>query len=71
MKEKQRLDRRDTYTDATQARDPYRNIVLMPLNRERILSVLGLKNSSNNPGVNLQSGMTGRDLMVSVLNMLN
>ncbi len=71
MKEKQRLDRRYTYTDATQTRDPSRNMVLRSLNRERILSVPGLKNSSNNPGVDLQSGMTEWNLMVTVLNMLN
>ncbi len=69
MKEKQKLDRRNTYTPtgAPQARGSCDHA----LNREGTLSVHGLKTSSNNPDVDLQSGMTVRDLRVPVLNMRN
>ncbi len=69
MKEKQKLDRRNTYTptDAPQTRGNCDHA----LNREKTLSVPGLKTSSNNPDVDLQSGMTVRDLRVPVLNMRN
>ena len=67
MKEKQKLDRRNTYTptDAPQTRGNCDHA----LKREKTLSVHDLKTSSNNPDVDLQSGMTVRDLMVPVLNM--
>ena len=69
MKEKQKLDRRDTYTptDAPQVCDNCDH----PLNREETLSVHGLKTPSNNPCVNLQSGMTGWNLGNSSINMHN
>ncbi len=67
MKEKQKLDWRNTYTptDAPQVRGNCDHA----LNREETLSVHGLKTPSNNPDVDLQSGMTGRDLRVPVINM--
>ena len=67
MKEKQKLDRRDIYTptDAPQVRG---NCDLA-LNREETLSVHGSKTLSNNPDVDLRSGMTGRDLRAPVINM--
>ena len=67
MREKQKLDRRDTYTptDAPQVRSS----VTLSLNREETLSEQSLKTPSNNPHVDLQSGMTGRDLRVPVINM--
>ena len=69
MKEKQKLVGRDTYTpaDAPQVRSNCDHA----LNREDTLSVHGLKTPSNNPDVDLQSGMTGRDLRVPVINMRN
>ncbi|MHB8371943.1 MAG: hypothetical protein ACYDBI_04420, partial [Thermoplasmataceae archaeon] len=67
MKEKQKLVRRNTYTptDAPQVRSS----VALSLNREKTLSEQSLKTPSNNPDVDLQSGMTGRDLRVPVINM--
>ena len=69
MKERQKLDRRDTYTptDAPQVRGNCDHA----LNREGTLSVHGLKTPSNNPDVDIQSGMTGQDLRVPVINMRN
>ncbi len=69
MKEKQKLDKRDTYTpaDAPQVRGNCDHA----LNREETLSVHGLKTPSNNPNVDLQSGMAGQDLRVPVINMRN
>ncbi len=69
MKEKQKLGKRNTYTPtgAPQACGSCDHA----LNREKTLSVSGLKTSSNNPDVDLQSGMTVRDLRVPVLNMRN
>ncbi|EQB74470.1 MAG: hypothetical protein AMDU4_FER2C00006G0012 [Ferroplasma sp. Type II] len=69
MKEKQKLDWRNTYTptDAPQVRGNCDHA----LNREETLSVHGLKTPSNNPDVDLQSGMTGQDLRVPVINMRN
>ena len=69
MKERQKLDRRNTYTptDAPQVRGNCDHA----LNREETLSVHGLKTPSNNPDVDLQSGMTGQDLRVPVINMRN
>ena len=67
MKEKQKLVGRNTYTptDAPQVRSS----VTLSLNREETLSEQSLKTPSNNPDVDLQSGMTGRDLRVPVINM--
>ena len=69
MKQKQKLDRRDTYTptDAPQVRGS----VILSLNRDQSLSERNLKTLSNNPDVDLRSGMTGRNLRVPVLNMRN
>ncbi|MHB8361067.1 MAG: RNA-guided endonuclease IscB [Thermoplasmataceae archaeon] len=69
MKEKQKLDRRDTFTptDAPQVRGNCDHA----LNRDESLSVHGLKTLSNNPDVDQQSGRTGQDLRVPVLNMRN
>ena len=69
MREKQKLDRRDTYTptDAPQVRGNCDHA----LNREETLSDQSLKPPSNNPHVDLQSGMTGWDLKVPVINMRN
>ena len=69
MREKQKLDRRDTYTptDAPQVRSS----VTLSLNREETLSEQSLKTPSNNPHVDLQSGMTGRDLKTPVINIRN
>ena len=69
MKEKQKLDRRDTYTptDAPQVRGNCDHA----LNREETLSVHGLKTPSNNLDVDIQSGMAGQDLRVPVINMRN
>ena len=44
---------------------------LLRLIREETLSDQSLKTPSNNPDVDLQSCMTGRDLMVSIVNMSN
>ena len=69
MKERQKLDRRNTYTptDAPQVCGNCDHA----LNREETLSVHDLKTPSNNPDVDLQSGMTGQDLRVPVINMRN
>ncbi len=69
MREKQKLVGRNTYTptDAPQVRSS----VTLSLNREETLSEQSLKTPSNNPDVDLQSGMTGRDLRVPVINMRN
>ena len=69
MKEKQKLVGRNTCTptDAPQVRSS----VTLSLNREETLSEQSLKTPSNNPDVDLQSGMTGRDLRVPVINMRN
>ena len=76
IENKQKLGGRNTCTpmDAPHIRcncDPLQNGVLKSLNREGTLSVPGLKTPSNNPGVDIQSGMTGRDLRVHVINMRN
>lgn len=67
MRQKQKLDRRDTYTpaDAPQVCSS----VDLSLNREETLSERILKTPSNNPDVDLRSGMTGRDPRVPVINM--
>ena len=69
MKEKQKLDRRDTYTpaDAPQVRGNCDHA----LNRPETVSVHGSKTPYNNPDVDPRSGMTGRDLRVPVINMRN
>ncbi len=69
IKEKQKLGKRDTYTP-TGAPQACGNCD-SALNREETLSVHGLKTSSNGPDVDLQSGMTVRDMRVPVLNMRN
>src|SRR3989344_8868319 len=63
----QKLGKRNTYTplDASQVRSS----VVMSLNREEILSEHNLKTFSNTLDVNQQSGKTGQDLRVPVLNM--
>ena len=67
MREGQRLGRRDTCTPAY---DPQvRSSVTLSLNREETLSDQSLRTPSNNPHAELQSGMTGRDLRVPVINM--
>ncbi len=67
LKERQKLDWRNTYTptDAPQVRGNCDHA----LNREETLSVHGLKTPSNNPDVDIQSGMAGQDLRVPVINM--
>ena len=68
MKERQKLDRRDTYTpaDAPQVRGNCDHA----LNREETLSVHGLKTPSNNPHVDLLSPVGGHkaDMPVFILN---
>ncbi|MDA8142369.1 MAG: RNA-guided endonuclease IscB [Thermoplasmatales archaeon] len=68
MKEKQKLDRRDTCTpaDAPQVRSNCDHA----LNNPETDSVHDLKTPSNNPDVD-QPGMRGRDLRVPVINMRN
>ena len=69
MKEKQKLDRRNTYTPAY---DPQvRKSVTLPLKRRETACDQSLKTLSNNPHADLQSGMTGRDLKAPVINMRN
>ena len=69
MKEKQRLDRRNTYTPAY---DPQvRKSVTLPLKRRETACDQSLKTHTNNPHVDLQSGMSGWDLRVPVINMRN
>ena len=63
----QKLGRRNTYTplDASQVRSS----VVMSLNREETFGEHSLKTFSNNLDVNQQSGRTGQDLRIHVLNM--
>ena len=69
MKEKQKLDRRNTYTPAY---DPQvHKSVTLPLKRRETACDQSLKTPSNNPHVDLQSGMSGWDLRVPVINMRN
>ena len=69
MKEKQKLDRRNTYTPAY---DPQvRKSVTLPLKRRETACDQSLNTHTNNPHVDLQSGMTGRDLKAPVINMRN
>ena len=65
--EMQKLEKRNTYTPlgASQAQSP----VAVSLNREETLGEHSLKTFSNSLDVNLQSGKTGQDLRVPVLNM--
>ena len=67
MKEKRKLVGRNTCTPAYDSQ--VRSSVTLSLNREETLSEQSLKTPSNNPHVDLQSGMTGRDLRVPVINM--
>ena len=69
IEEKQKLEERNTYTP-TGAPQACGNCD-HALNIEGTLSVHGLKTSSNNPDVDLQSGMAVRDMRVPVLNMRN
>ncbi|EQB72461.1 MAG: hypothetical protein AMDU4_FER2C00137G0014 [Ferroplasma sp. Type II] len=68
MKERQKLDRRDTYTptDAPQVRGNCDHA----LNREETLSVHGLKTPSNNPDVDILQPAGGHkvDMLVFILN---
>ena len=68
MKEKQKLDRRNTYTpaDAPQVRSNCDRA----LNSPEMDSVHGLKTPSNDPDVDIP-GMRGRDPRVPVINMRN
>ncbi len=59
IKKKQKLDRRDTYGNASQIRVPLQNGVLEPLNRERTLSVPGLKTLFNNPCMDTHGNAAG------------
>ena len=67
MKEKQKLDRRNTYTPADTPQ--VRSNCDHALNNPETDSVHDLKTPSNNPDVDIQSGMTGQDLRVPVINM--
>ncbi len=69
MKEKQKSVEREAFTPTGDSH--LRRSVTLSLNREETISEQSLKTSSNNPHVDLQSGMTGRDLMVSIVNMSN
>ena len=69
MKEKQKSVERDAFTPTGDSH--LRRSVTLSLNREETLSDQSLKTPSNNPDVDLQSCMTGRDLMVSIVNMSN
>ena len=68
MKQKQKLDRRDTYTptDAPQVRGS----VILSLNRDQSLSEQNLKTLSNNPDVDLlpPAGGHNANTLVFVLN---
>ena len=69
MKQKQKLDRRDTYTptDAPQVRGS----VILSLNRDQSLSEQNLKTLSNNPDVDLPQPAGGHKavMQVFILNM--
>ena len=69
MKEKQKSVEREAFTPTGDSH--LRRSVTLTLNREETLSDQSLKTPSNNPDVDLQSCMTGRDLMVSIVNMSN
>jgi len=69
MKEKQKSVEREAFTPTGDSH--LRRSVTLSLNREETLSEQSLKTPSNNPDVDLQSCMTGRDLMVSIVNMSN
>ncbi len=69
MKEKQKLVGRNTCTPEY---DPQvRKSVTLPLKRRETACDQSLKTPSNNPHVDLQSGMTGRDLKTPVINIRN
>ena len=68
-KEKQKSVERDTFTPTGDSH--LRRSVTLSLNREETISEQSLKTPSNNPDVDLQPCMTGRDLMVSIVNMSN
>ena len=69
MKEKQKSVEREAFTPTGDSH--LRRSVTLSLNREETLSDQSLKTPSKNPDVDLQSCMTGRDLMVSIVNMSN
>ena len=69
MREKQKLVEGNTCTPAY---DPQvRKSVTLTLKRRETACDQSLKTPSNNPHVDLQSGMTGRDLKAPVINMRN
>ena len=69
MREKQKLVEGNTCTPAY---DPQvRKSVTLTLKRRETACDQSLKTPSNNPHADLQSGMTGRDLRVPVINMRN
>ncbi len=69
MKEKQKLVGRNTCTPEYDLQ--VRKSVTLPLKRRETACDQSLKTPSNNPHADLQSGMTGRDLRVPVINMRN
>ena len=69
MKEKQKSVEREAFTPTGDSH--LRRSVTLSLNREETLSEQTLKTPSNNPEVDIQSGMTGGDLRAPVLNMRN
>ena len=69
MKEKQKLVGRNTCTPEYDLQ--VRKSVTLPLKRRETACDQSLKTHTNNPHVDLQSGMTGQDLRVPVINMRN
>ncbi len=69
MREKQKLVGRNTCTPEYDLQ--VRKSVTLPLKRRETACDQSLRTPSNNPHAELQSGMTGRDLMVSIVNMSN
>ncbi|MHB8561087.1 MAG: hypothetical protein ACYDAP_07995 [Thermoplasmataceae archaeon] len=69
MREKQKLDRRNTCTPAYVPQ--VRKSVTITLKRRETVCDQSLKTPSNNPHADLQPGMTGRDLKAPVINMRN
>ena len=67
MKEKQKLVGRNTCTPEYDLQ--VRKSVTLPLKRRETACDQSLRTPSNNPHAELQSGMTGRDLRVPVINM--
>ena len=69
MRERQKLDGKNICTPVNASLAL--RFLDMYLNREETLGVHGLKTPSNNPDVDIQPGMTGKDLGASVINMHN